>query len=470
MTTPVPGPVRPPAAVRPDDARRALVAGSVGNFIEWYEFGIYGYFATVIAAQFFTPDGGSAVEGLVKAYASFALAFFFRPVGAAVFGRFGDRAGRRPALVLVVCLMTGATAMIGLLPTYASIGAAAPWLLTLLRILQGLSAGGEFGGAVSVMTECAPPGRRGLYGAWQSFTVALGLLAGAAVAVVLASVLTASQLQGWGWRVPFLLTLPLGLVALRLRLRLPADEPPAPAPPALAPPALVPPAPVPPALAPPALVPGGRAKGGAGPAGGPRPRPGETARAVVLGVGRMMGWSAAGYTFLVVMPSYLQSTLGTTFQRALLGTVLANLGFAASILPAGRLSDRIGRRTVMVAGALLIAALALPLLHLVQDPGAPGYAKGAALFAAGAGVGLMAGPGPAMLAEMFPARVRCTGLGLAYALSNAVFSGCAGLIITEVVARTGNVDVPGQYAAATCAVSAAALLTLRGDDHGRALR
>ncbi|MFD7781934.1 MFS transporter [Streptomyces nojiriensis] len=465
MTTPVPGPVRPPATVRPDDARRALVAGSVGNFIEWYEFGIYGYFATVIAVQFFTPDGGSEVEGLVTAYASFAVAFFFRPVGAAVFGRFGDRVGRRPALVVVVSLMTGATTMIGLLPTYASIGAAAPWLLTLLRILQGLSAGGEFGGAVSVMTECAPPGRRGLYGAWQSFTVALGLLAGAAVAVVLASVLTASQLHGWGWRVPFLLTLPLGLVALRLRLRLPPDEPAA-----LAPSAPAPFAPAPFAPAPFAPAPGGRAKGGAGPEGGARPRPGETGRAVVLGVGRMMGWSAAGYTFLVVMPSYLQSTLGTTFQRALLGTVLANLGFAASILPAGRLSDRLGRRTVMVVGALLIAALALPLLHLVQDPGAPGYAKGAALFAAGAGVGLMAGPGPAMLAEMFPARVRCTGLGLAYALSNAVFSGCAGLIITEVVARTGNVDVPGYYAAATCAVSVAALLTLRGDDHERALR
>ncbi|MFJ3830392.1 MFS transporter [Streptomyces sp. NPDC090046] len=441
MTTPAPGPVRPPATPRPDEARRALVAGSVGNFIEWYEFGIYGYFATVIAAQFFTPEGGSAVEGLVKAYASFALAFFFRPVGAAVFGRFGDRVGRRPALVLVVCLMTGATAMIGALPTYASIGAAAPWLLTLLRILQGLSAGGEFGGAVSVMTECAPPGRRGLYGAWQSFTVALGLLAGAGVAVALASVLTTSQLHGWGWRVPFLLTLPLGLVALRLRLRLPPDEPPAPARPALAAPALVP----------------GR-------------RSAETVRAVALGIGRMMGWSAAGYTFLVVLPSYLQSTLGTTFQQALLGTVLANLGFAASILPAGGLSDRIGRRAVMVAGALLVAVLALPLLHVVQDLDGSPYAKGAALFAAGAGVGLMAGPGPAMLAEMFPARVRCTGLGLAYALSNAVFAGCAGLIITGVAERTGNVDVPGYYAAATCAVSVAALLTLRGDDHERALR
>ncbi|MFZ3474794.1 MFS transporter [Streptomyces sp. 4.24] len=440
MPSPAPGPVRPPVTARPPaDSRRALVAGSVGNFIEWYEFGVYGYFATVIAAQFFTPEGGGGAEALVKTYASFALAFFFRPVGAALFGRLGDRIGRRPTLILVICLMTGATTLIGALPTYASIGAAAPWLLTLLRIVQGLSAGGEFGGAVSIMTESAPPGRRGRYGAWQSFTVSLGLLAGAGAAALLATVLTGAQLNAWGWRIPFLLTLPLGLAALWLRLRL--EETPA-------------------------------FEAAAGRAGGPvrRPPAAETARAVVLGAGRLMGWSAAGYTFLVVLPSYLQNTLHATFQQALAATVLANLGFAASILPAGMLSDRLGRRTVMLAGALLVAVLALPLLNLVQDAGASVYAKGAGLLAAGAAVGLMAGPGPAMLAEMFPTTVRYTGLGLAYALSNAVFSGSAGLIITELVAWTGDVDIPAYYAAAACALSALALLTLRGDDRDRALR
>ncbi|MCX5409222.1 MFS transporter [Streptomyces sp. NBC_00335] len=440
MLSPAPGPVRSPVgADRRARSRRALLGGCVGNFIEWYEFGVYGYLATVIAAHFFTPEGGSAVEGLVKTYASFALAFFFRPVGAAVFGRLGDRIGRRPTLVLVICLMTGATTLIGALPTYATIGAAAPWLLTLLRIVQGLSAGGEFGGAVSVMTESVPPGRRGRYGAWQSFTVALGLLAGAATTALLATVLTPSELNAWGWRVPFLLTLPLGLAALWLRVRL--DETPA-------------------------FV------AAVTPAGGPprRPPAGETVKAVALGAGRVMGWSAAGYTFLVVLPSYLQNTLNATFQQALVATVLANLGFAATILPAGALSDRLGRRTVMLAGALLVAVLALPLLNLVQDPGAPVYAKGAALFAAGAAVGLMAGPGPAMLSEMFPTTVRYTGLGLAYALSNAVFSGCAGLIITRAVAWTGDADIPAYYAATACAVSVAALLTLRGDDHERALR
>ncbi|MER7110560.1 MFS transporter [Streptomyces sp. NPDC000229] len=439
MTTSVHGPAEeaagPSGSAGPPRSRRALVAGSVGNFIEWYEFGVYGYFATVIAAVFFTPEGGSDAEALIRTYASFALAFFFRPVGAALFGRVGDRVGRRPTLILVVLLMTAATTLIGLLPTYATVGAAAPWLLTLLRILQGLSAGGEFGGAVSLMTEFAPPGRRGLYGAWQSFTVALGLLGGAGVAAVLATVLTEQQLGSWGWRVPFLLTLPMGLGALWLRLRL--EETPS--------------------------FTQRRPEAVAAPVR-------ETVRAIALGVGRLMGWSAAGYTFLVVMPSYLQSVLDATFQQALIATVLANAGFAAAILPAGALSDRVGRRAVMLSGAVVAALAAFPLLDLLQDPAAPTAAKGLAVCAAGAVVGLMAGPGPAMLAEMFPTRVRYTGLGLAYALSNAVFSGCAGLIITETIERTGDADIPAHYVAATCAVSAVALAALRGDDHRRALR
>lgn len=397
----------------------------MGNFIEWYEFGVYGYFATVVAERFFTPAGGSAAEGLVRTYASFGLAFFFRPLGAALFGRLADRLGRRPVLILVVALMTGATALIGLLPTYAQAGALAPWLLTLLRAIQGLSAGGEFGGAVAILTEFAPPGRRGLYGAWQSFTVALGLLGGAGLAAGLASVLTESQLDSWGWRLPFLLALPLGALALWLRVGL--DETPE------------------------FREPDVRAARSARVSGG----------AIALAVGRVMGWSAAGYTFLVVLPSYLQTALHTGFRTALLATVLANLGFAAAILPAGLLSDRVGRRPVMLTGAGLVVALALPLLGLLQDGGASVGVKGAALFGAGAVVGLMAGPGPALLAEMFPARARCTGLGLAYALSNAVFSGCAGLIITEAVKRTGNLDVPGYYAAAACAVSVLALARSR---------
>lgn len=428
---------QPPVTTR--RTRRAVVAGSVGNFIEWYEFGVYGFFATIIAANFFSPTGAGDLESLVKTYASFALAFFFRPVGAALFGRLGDRIGRKPTLIIVVLLMSAATTVIGVLPTYEAIGAAAPWLLTLVRILQGLSAGGEFGGAVSIMTEFAPPGRRGLYAAWQSFTVALGLLAGAGLAAVLATILTDAQLNDWGWRIPFLLGLPLGIVALVLRLKLEET---------------------------PSFERAADADGTVRQVASA----GETARAIGLGIARLMGWSAAGYTFLVVLPGYLQASLGATFQEALVASVLANAGFAATILPAGAISDRVGRRAVMIVGLLLIIVLALPLMNLLQSPDVATALKGLAVFLAGASVGLIAGPGPAMLAEMFPTSVRYTGLGLAYSLSNAVFAGSAGLIITELIKRTADVDIPAYYAMATCLVSVAALLGLRGDAHRHELR
>ena len=445
---------RTDAVSNPHRARRALVAGSVGNFIEWYEFGVYGYFATILATNFFATPGSHPVDDLVRTYASFALAFFFRPVGAALFGRIGDRIGRRPTLIIVLVLMAGTTTVIGLLPTRENIGIAAPVLLTLVRIMQGLSAGGEFGGAVSIMTEFAPPGRRGLYGSWQSFTVALGLLAGAGLAALLSVALSEQALNDYGWRIPFLLALPLGAVALWLRLRL--EETPA------------------------FVAAKGKGVGGspggtgtsAPAAGTPVARPAfaQTLRVILLGIGRMMGWSAAGYTFLVVLPSYLQTSLNATFLAALTATVIANLGFALAILPAGALSDRVGRRAVMLSGAGLTALLALPLINVLQDPDTSNLARGAAVFVAGVVVGLMAGPGPAMLSEMFPTTVRYTGLGLSYSLSNAVFSGSAGLIITALIAGTDNIDIPAYYVIGTCLISVLALLTLRGDDHRRALR
>ncbi|MFE7312151.1 MFS transporter [Streptomyces sp. NPDC057555] len=439
-----------PATARSAPAPRALAAGAVGNFIEWYEFGVYAYFATVIAADFFTPHAGGAAEALVRTYASFAVAFFFRPVGALLLGRAGDRFGRRPVLLASVATMSGATALIGVLPTYATVGAAAPWLLTALRIVQGLSAGGEFGGAVSLMTESAPPGKRGRYGAWQSLTVAFGLLGGAGAATLVTAALPEAQVAAWGWRLPFLAALPMGAVALWLRLRL-AESP--------------------------EFRRSQQSRAAAGPAAGApgegaawaQVTPGRTAFAILVGCGRLMAWAAAGYTFLVVLPSYLQNTVGTSPQQALLTTVVANLGFAATILPAGALSDRVGRRTVMVTGAVLIAVSALPLLHVVQDRGSPVWLAYGAVAFAGALVGLLAGPGPAMLAEMFPTAVRYTGLSVAYALANAVFSGCAGLLITELVHRTGDPDVPAYYLVVTCGLGALALATLRGDDHRRTL-
>lgn len=416
--------------------RRALVAGSVGNFIEWYEFAVYGFLATLIAQNFFQLQGASPLSSLILTYASFAIAFFFRPLGAMIFGRLGDRIGRKPTLIAVLLLMTLATTLIGLVPAQATLGIAAPLILTGLRILQGLFAGGEYGGAVSLMTEFAPPGKRGLYGAWQSFTVALGLLAGAGVVALLSGLLSADAMLNWGWRIPFLLALPLGLVALWLRLSM--EETPSfirqhqqPQP--------------------------------------PRASASQTLKTILLAIARVMLWSAAGYTYLVIMPTYLQSALHTGFNQALLIAVISNLGFAATILPAGWLSDKVGRRRVMVAASLLLLLLAFPLLKILQGETTSLVTSALVVFIAGGIVGLLAGPGPAMLAEMFPTHVRYTGLGLAYSLSNALFSGCAGLIITGLMKQTGNLDIPAWYVMATALVSIPALMTLKKADRQQRL-
>lgn len=419
--------------------KRALIAGSIGNFIEWYEFAVYGFLATVIARNFFQLAGEAPLTGLILTYASFAIAFFFRPLGAIIFGRIGDRIGRKPTLIIVLVMMTLATTAIGLVPVYASIGIAAPLILTGLRILQGLFAGGEYGGAVSLMTEFAPRGKRGLYGAWQSFTVALGLLAGAGIVALISVVLSPEELYAWGWRLPFFLAIPMGGVALWLRVKM--EETP------------------------------GFLRQQKQQQQYPQPTAnvGQTLKAILTGIGRLMVWSAAGYTYLVIMPAYLQSSLHTGFNQALLITVISNIGFAMTILPAGILSDKWGRRNVMVVAAVLLLILALPLLKILQAESSTLLVKALVVLVAGGLVGMLAGPGPAMLSEMFPTKVRYTGLGLAYSLSNAIFSGCAGLIITGLIKQTGNLDIPAYYVMATAVVSIFALMTLKKNDHLRSL-
>lgn len=419
--------------------KRALIAGSIGNFIEWYEFAVYGFLATVIAQNFFRLEGEGELTSLILTYASFAVAFFFRPLGAVVFGRMGDRIGRKPTLIVVLVCMTLATAAIGLVPVYASIGVAAPLIVTGLRILQGLFAGGEYGGAVSLMTEFAPRGKRGLYGAWQSFTVALGLLAGAGIVALLSVLLSPEALYDWGWRIPFFIALPMGGVALWLRVSMEET---------------------------PGFVRQQQQTGHAAPV---KASTGATIKNILVAIGRVMVWSAAGYTYLVIMPTYLQSALHTGFNQALLIAVISNVGFALTIIPAGIASDRYGRRTVMVTATILLLILALPLLKILQAESSTLAVKAVVVLIAGGLVGVLAGPGPAMLSEMFPTRVRYTGLGVAYSLSNALFSGCAGLIITGLIKQTGNLDIPAYYVMATAVVSIAALMTLNKDDHLRSL-
>lgn len=203
-----------PAEVR----KKAVIAAVIGNFVEWYDFTIYGYLAVVIAPLFFPAE--DRLVSLMAAFAVFGVAFVMRPVGALFFGNIGDKIGRRNTLSAVILIASGATFLIGLVPSYETIGIVAPLLLVLARIVQGFAVGGEFGGATAFMVEYAPDNKRGLYGSWQFITQGASLIVGLLIVIGLTALVSEEALFSWAWRVPFLIALPMGLIGLYLRLRL----------------------------------------------------------------------------------------------------------------------------------------------------------------------------------------------------------------------------------------------------------
>jgi MHS family proline/betaine transporter-like MFS transporter len=402
-------------------SRRALVAGSIGNVVEWYDFAVYGAFATVIAATYF--PGGDPVAGLSASFAVFATAFLARPVGAVVFGRLGDRIGRRQVLVTVILLMAAATAGIGLLPGRAAIGVLAPVLLIGFRALQGLSVGGEAAGATAFVVEYAPEDRRGWYGAWLWSTLGLGVAAGIGAAVVLTRLLPADALQDWGWRLAFLAAVPLGLVGLYLRLAL--DD-----------------------------TPRFRTVQRAG-AVARRPLADTLdghGRRLLLGLTLIAAASLAFNLFFIWLPSYLAAALAVplaaTLPAALAGLVLG----AAAGLATGRLSDRVGRRPFLLAGTAGLLLVALPAFQLIREAGPGGRTLGFVLVALPLSwLAVM----PAHLAELFPTPVRSTALAITYGLGTALFGGTAPFLATWLVRWTGSPGAPAVYATL---LAAAALL------------
>jgi MFS transporter, MHS family, proline/betaine transporter len=202
----------------PSKGRRALISSCVANVVEWYDFALFGALAGVLATVLLPPNTGE--EALASIFAVFATTFLARPIGALFAGIRADQRGRRRIFVAMLLLMAAATGAIGLLPTWAAIGVLAPILLVLLRFLQGFSSGGQLATSITFLTEFAPDRRRGWYGGWHTATVALGLAAGLSAAAITVSVLPPAELDAWGWRIPFLVALPLGLSALYIRLRL----------------------------------------------------------------------------------------------------------------------------------------------------------------------------------------------------------------------------------------------------------
>lgn len=400
--------------------REAVIASVIGNTLEWYDFAVYGFFVPTISGLFFPSS--DPLTGVLATYAVFGVGFVMRPVGSVVFGIYGDRHGRRRALSAVIFLMAVSTAAIGLLPTYDRAGVLAPVLLVLARLVQGLSAGGEWGGSTAYLVEHAPEGRRGYFGAWQQFSVGAGFLLGSLTGTALSLSLSAEALASWGWRTPFVFGIVIGAVGAWLRWRL-ADTPRYLA---IARHRAIATAPLAEAV-------------------------GRYPRETLTVFGLTLHNTVAYYISLVYMTGYLSGIGGLSLGTAqLIGTVCLVV-FVVLIPLNGMLSDRVGRRPLLMASCAGFALLGYPLFVL----GSSGRADLAFLaqVVMVALLSLYAGSCPAAYAELFPTRVRYTALSVGYNIAVAIFGGFAPVVATWLIRETGNPLAPAFYVIAAAVVT-----------------
>jgi MHS family proline/betaine transporter-like MFS transporter len=399
--------------------RRVITAGVVGNVLEWYDFALFGVLAPVIAAHFF--PSADPLAGLINSYAVFAIGFLARPLGGVIFGHIGDRFGRRQALVLSVVLMAVPTALMGLLPSYESVGILAPILLTLLRIVQGISTGGEFAGSIIFLVEQAPDHRRGLYGSIANFGAMIGGLLGVAVGWLMSEILSPDALQDWGWRVLFLSGILVGLFGVWARVGVPDT----------------------PIFAELAAC------------QGLQPRPLRTALRhewLQMAIGAGLNWSASVgyYVVFVWFVGNVSEIIGLPYQTALgVGTFGLVAGLLAT-LAIGHLSDVVGPKRMLVAGSIATAVFSIPLLMLA----ATGTLAAVALAQLGLAIlaAIFLGTLPAVFVSLHGPALRCTALSVGYNMALALFGGTAPLIATLLVKATGWAAAPGLYLVLTALV------------------
>jgi MHS family proline/betaine transporter-like MFS transporter len=393
--------------------RRAIISCAIGNFVELFDFLIFGLFAAQIAATFFPRT--DPVASLLATFATYGVGFVMRPVGAIVIGAYGDRKGRKSALVLTVGLMAAATALTGLVPSYATIGIAAPLLLVLCRLVQGFSTGGEWGGAAAFLVEFAPPGKRGLIGSIHQVSVGLALIAGLLSAALLNSWLDKESMIAWGWRIPFLLGFALAPVGLYLRARV-AESP---------------------AFS--RTV--ERKQVATNPVA-------EAFTRHPLPVLAAFGLAAVGtvgnYTFNIFMPSYAVSQLKIASSTSFTSGTIAAIVLTVLTPVAGALSDKVGRKPLLLVPAIGYGVLAYPLFtYLVGSPN--GTALMIVQVIANVLLACLAGPLCAVLSEFFPTKVRFTALSIGYGLSVTIFGGFAPFIATYLIGQTGSPIAPAYF-------------------------
>jgi MHS family proline/betaine transporter-like MFS transporter len=393
----------------PPGRTRAIVATSIGNTLEWYDFVVYAQFAAYIAGNFF--PGADANTRLLKAFLAFGVGFLVRPLGAVLIGGYGDRVGRKAALTFTIFLMALGTGVIAFSPTYAAIGIGAPILLLLGRVLQGLSAGGEVGGATAYLFESAPPRQRGMISAWLQASMGMANIVGAVVAFSVTALLGSNAVGAWGWRIPFifgLLIVPAGLFLRRSLEETQAFQ-----------------------------VEAARR-------GHSRPAPWrevfrDHGRGLCVGLCIAALWAVASYVLVIFMPTYVQrpDTYGFTARQAFGASVLGNIPLVIGCIYFGHLSDRIGRRTMLRLSALLLFVCVIPLFMWLR---AVPTTTTLILFQSAlcALVSTIGGVAPAALAEIFPTSVRTTGTAMVYNAAFALFGGFAPAILTWLTQRPGG--------------------------------
>ena len=406
---------------------RVIGAASAGTLIEWYDFYLFGSLATILGAKFFPGDDPTA--GFLKTLAIFASGFIVRPFGAIVFGRLGDLVGRKYTFLVTLLLMGGSTFLIGLLPGYEQIGVLAPLALTLLRLVQGLALGGEYGGAATYVAEHAPDARRGFYTSFIQTTATLGLFASLGVILACRQWLGKDAFEDWGWRIPFLLSILLVILSYWIRIRM--EESP--------------------------LFAKAKSTGNLSrnPIAESFARP-ENRRLVLIALfGAVAGQGVVWYTGQFYALFFLQRVAGIEFVQANLTVVYALLLATPFFVLFGSLSDRIGRKPIILAGCLLAALLYVPIYQGMMHFAEPfnQVMMVALVFVQVLLVTMVYGPIAAFLVELFPTRIRYTSMSLPYHIGNGVFGGLTPYVATLLVDRTGNIYAGLAYPIAIAAMT-----------------
>ncbi|WP_025098585.1 glycine betaine/L-proline transporter ProP [Burkholderia sp. A1] len=413
--------------------KRAVRAMAIGNAMEWFDFGVYSYIAVTLGQVFFPSSNPSAQ--LLATFGTFAAAFLVRPLGGMVFGPLGDRIGRQRVLAMTMILMALGTFSIGLIPGYDSIGIMAPVLLLVARLVQGFSTGGEYGGAATFIAEFSTDKRRGFMGSFLEFGTLIGYVMGAGVVALLSALLSHEALLSWGWRVPFLVAGPLGLIGLYIRMKLEET----------------------PAFKRQAEL--REAQDKAMPKVNFRETLGRHWRAMLLCVGLVLIFNVTDYMALSYLPSYLSSTLHFDESHGLMLVLLVMVLMMPMTLAAGRLSDLVGRKPVMLAGCIGLLALSIPALMLIRTGEMLPVFGG--LLILGVLLSCFCGVMPSALPALFPTEIRYGALAIGFNISVSLFGGTTPLVTAWLVDRTGNLMMPAYYLMGAAVIGAISVLSLR---------